>query len=361
MAKQIVNIGSAPDDGTGDPLRQAMDKINDNFNEVYRAVGGLGSNSLLNMVNYDGSDQTLQILNKYNAVSFYLDTEADLYALSAGTYHGCIAHVHATGGLYYAHGKWNKLLTDNANNDVSNYADSLSDIAYDGLLVSANNSGFGLLNLDGISDGSSGQVLATDGAGTFTFVNQTGGGGGAAANTFGTVVVAGQANVVSDSTTDVLTLVAGTNMTITTDQANDTITFNATGGSGGGFTPSRVTQAVTSSSILNGATDNIEFNNLGVSYALYGIQTDKAAMVRVYNSDASRTADAGRVQGADPVEGTGVITEFITSAANTFILTPAVYGWVATGANTIPVSVKNNSGSTGTVTVTLIGLKLEDA
>lgn len=361
MAKQIVNIGSAPDDGTGDPLRQAMDKINDNFNEVYRAVGGTGSNSLLNMVNYDGQDQTLQILNKYNAVSFYLDTEDELYALSAGTYHGCVAHVHETGGLYYAHGKWNKLLTDNANNDVSNYADSLSDIAYDGLLTSANNSGFGLLNLDGISDGSSGQVLATDGAGTFSFVNQTGGGGGASANTFGTILVSGQANVVADSTTDELTFVAGTNMTITTDQVNDTITFNATGGSGGGFTPTRVTQAVTSASITDGSTDNIEFNNLGVSYALYGIQTDKAAMVRVYNSDAARTADAGRVQGADPVEGEGVITEFITSAANTFVLTPAVFGWVATGANTIPVSVKNNSGSTGTVTVTLIGLKLEDA
>jgi hypothetical protein len=31
---QEINIGSAPDDGTGDPLRTAFDKINDNFAEL---------------------------------------------------------------------------------------------------------------------------------------------------------------------------------------------------------------------------------------------------------------------------------------------------------------------------------------
>ena len=31
---QTINIGSAPDDGTGDPLRTAFDKINDNFAEL---------------------------------------------------------------------------------------------------------------------------------------------------------------------------------------------------------------------------------------------------------------------------------------------------------------------------------------
>jgi len=35
MAKQTVNIGSAANDGTGDPLRTAFDKINDNFDELY--------------------------------------------------------------------------------------------------------------------------------------------------------------------------------------------------------------------------------------------------------------------------------------------------------------------------------------
>lgn len=40
MAKQIVNIGSAANDGTGDPLRTAFDKINDNFTELYSDDAG---------------------------------------------------------------------------------------------------------------------------------------------------------------------------------------------------------------------------------------------------------------------------------------------------------------------------------
>ncbi len=35
MAKQTIGIGSAANDGTGDPLRTAFDKINDNFTELY--------------------------------------------------------------------------------------------------------------------------------------------------------------------------------------------------------------------------------------------------------------------------------------------------------------------------------------
>jgi len=35
MAKQTIGIGSAANDGTGDPLRTGFSKVNDNFNEVY--------------------------------------------------------------------------------------------------------------------------------------------------------------------------------------------------------------------------------------------------------------------------------------------------------------------------------------
>jgi hypothetical protein len=45
---------------------------------------------------------------------------------------------------------------------------------------------------------------------------------------FSTIAVAGQANVVADSTTDTLTFVAGTNVTITTNATGDSVTFNAT-------------------------------------------------------------------------------------------------------------------------------------
>jgi citrate lyase gamma subunit len=39
MARQVINIGTNANDGTGDPLRTAFDKINDNFLELYGADG----------------------------------------------------------------------------------------------------------------------------------------------------------------------------------------------------------------------------------------------------------------------------------------------------------------------------------
>ncbi len=41
MAQQIINIGALPNDGTGDPLRVAYGKINDNFDELYAGDGSL--------------------------------------------------------------------------------------------------------------------------------------------------------------------------------------------------------------------------------------------------------------------------------------------------------------------------------
>lgn len=39
MAKQTINIGTTANDGTGDPIRSAFDKTNDNFTELYNGAG----------------------------------------------------------------------------------------------------------------------------------------------------------------------------------------------------------------------------------------------------------------------------------------------------------------------------------
>jgi hypothetical protein len=44
MSKKTINIGIDPDDGTGDPLRTSMDKINSNFTEFYDAITPTGKN-----------------------------------------------------------------------------------------------------------------------------------------------------------------------------------------------------------------------------------------------------------------------------------------------------------------------------
>jgi plastocyanin len=56
----------------------------------------------------------------------------------------------------------------------------------------------------------------------------TAAGGGAASDSFATIAVEGQSSVVADSATDTLTLVAGTGISITTNATTDTVTINST-------------------------------------------------------------------------------------------------------------------------------------
>ena len=52
MARQNINIGTTANDGTGDPLRTAFDKINDNFIELYGTDGD--SNTLAGNLDING-------------------------------------------------------------------------------------------------------------------------------------------------------------------------------------------------------------------------------------------------------------------------------------------------------------------
>jgi hypothetical protein len=45
MAQETINIGTSPNDGTGDPLRNAFNKANLNFSELYSGAG-VGDNSV---------------------------------------------------------------------------------------------------------------------------------------------------------------------------------------------------------------------------------------------------------------------------------------------------------------------------
>ena len=55
MAKQTINIGAIQNDGTGTPLRDAGDIINDNFNEIYTSLGD-GTNLTSNYITASSSD-----------------------------------------------------------------------------------------------------------------------------------------------------------------------------------------------------------------------------------------------------------------------------------------------------------------
>jgi len=80
-----------------------------------------------------------------------------------------------------------------------------------------------------------GQVLKYNGV---NWVNDTDATseGGTASNSFSTISVSGQSNVVADSATDTLTIIAGTGITVTTNATNDSITINNSVSSFSGLT-----------------------------------------------------------------------------------------------------------------------------
>ena len=68
MAKQVINIGTTANDGTGDPLRTAFDKVNDNFTELYTDdAGDVDSvNGATGVVVLDSDDISEGSTNLYN-------------------------------------------------------------------------------------------------------------------------------------------------------------------------------------------------------------------------------------------------------------------------------------------------------
>ena len=64
MAKQTINIGTIANDGTGSTLRAAGDLVNDNFNEIYTAIGDGTTLTNILAAGYITASSTSTLTNK---------------------------------------------------------------------------------------------------------------------------------------------------------------------------------------------------------------------------------------------------------------------------------------------------------
>ena len=268
MAKEILQLGNAANDGTGDSLRAGGTKINANFSELYDSLGGTAgatgilintaSPSVGEALTWNGSafipdipsnknilEQNLNV-NGYNIVSsnngnlvIQSDGTGDIILRnssngtdtiidgadgffkwnapypdvaslpSATTYHGMFAHVHATGKAYFSHaGAWIPLI-DTANGRLQDIA-NVQDTTY-----------------------TDGQVP------TWNAVNgrfEPGTGGGAGGGNIFATFNADTGSTTALGATDTLTVTGGTD--ITTSISGDTLTINYAGGGGFSFSGS---------------------------------------------------------------------------------------------------------------------------
>ena len=124
----------------------------------------------------------------------------------------------------------------------------------------------------------------------------------AAGSAFTTIAVSGQSNVVSDGATDTLTLVAGSNMTITTSAAGDSITFASSGGGGGGDTAITGTLDVTGASSLQGSLEVIGETTLDGDINLGNATGDTITATGRFDSDLVPSSDSTRDLGTSALQ-----------------------------------------------------------
>lgn len=139
-----------------------------------------------------------------------------------------------------------------------------------------------------------------------------------------------------------------------------TITFNNLSLIGGGLgLSSRRTAFGNTLTLASSATGYIDINSLANTYAIGTISTNTQSRIRMYVSDAARSADLARSVGTAYSSNAGILCDFSTPGVQFESFTPAMIGWDAAGARKIYITVTNLSGSSLSTQVGVAFLPLE--
>jgi hypothetical protein len=153
----------------------------------------------------------------------------------------------------------------------------------------------------------------------------------------------------------------GTNGQVLTTNGSGGFTFTTVSGGGGAGLGSRVTATATTGALAINAIGNISISGFK-TYALLAMTVEIPAWVRLYTTAAARAADASRLETQDPQPGSGVIAEVITTSNDqTVLFTPATIGFNGDipATTTVYASVKNKGSGVATIQVTLALVQLE--
>lgn len=227
----------------------------------------------------------------------------------------------ATDTLTLAAGS-NVTITTAAGSDTITFAATDTNTTYSagtGISLSgttfALNAAIGDLTNVSSSSPSSGQVLKWDGS---QWAPGTDSAGAGASNSFETIAIAGQTSVVADSATDTLTLVAGDNITMTTNASTDTITIASSGGT----------------SQLTAEKNTFTGNGSTTAYTLTSTVSDEAR-TQVYID--------GVYQSKDTYSTSGTTLTFSTAPPNTAAIEIIHFTTLAGGLSAVDTFTGNGS------------------
>lgn len=143
-------------------------------------------------------------------------------------------------------------------------------------------------------------------------------GGGVTSDSFKTISVSGQSNVVADSSTDTLTLAGSTGLTITTNDTTDTITFTNSGvlsvdSNTGAVT---ATQLLTSIKTVDGASSGLDADLLDGQEGSYYLNANNLTNTSTVIENWDRNVSMAQI-GTNGVSGSNYYLKIFDTTFNT--------------------------------------------